>query len=202
MMSRVLLAALLATATAVVQAESRLSAAASGALTTSAKLNVQITVPRILFLQVGATGATVNTLTFGVGTTGFTGALPQTNVVPTGTPPFTSTATTAGDDDGTSDGRITARLWTNNGTATLSCAAAPLVSGANTIALSAIAVSAGTGTLAHPGATLACGAASNTSVGAAGVNDLSSNWTYSYAPAVAPPAGQYTTQVTYTATQP
>ena len=184
-----------------VQAESRITTVTAGstALSTTAKLNIAVSVPRILYLRVGDAGATVNTVTFTAGLTGVT--LPTADTVYAGTPPVGVGTITAADNNGTSDGAVGVQLWTNNGSANLNCAGAALTSGANTIPLSAITVTslATGGSLAHPGANLACTSAAR---GSAGTNNLSDTWTFAYAPATLPPAGSYTTVVTYTASQP
>jgi hypothetical protein len=182
-------------------AESHVSAisAATSAVATTAHLNVSVSVPRILYLRVGTAGATVNTVTFGVGLGGLT--VPTADAVYAGTVPVGIGTVTRADNNGASDGRIAVRLWTNNGTANLTCSGAPLTAGTNTLPLSAITVtSAGTGTLAHPGTSLACASVVR---GTAGTNDLTDTWTYAFAaPSGLPAAGRYTTQVTYTASQP
>jgi hypothetical protein len=186
----------------VAHAESRISAidgATTGPMATTAKLNFKVVVPKILFLRVGALGATVNNVTFTVGLTGALATLPVADAVYGGALPPAFTSSVA-DDEGASDGAITVGLWTNNGSSTLSCAGSALTSGTNTIALSNVTVAnAGTGTLSHPGASLACTSGSR---GAAGVNNLADTWTFAYAPTVLPAAGNYTTTVTYTASQP
>ena len=185
-----------------VHAESRVTAVSSGttALSTTSKLNVSVSVPRILYLRVGDAGATINSVTFTVGLTGLT-PLPQNDVVYSGAMPVGVGAISVADTNGTSDGQVAVQLWTNNGTANLNCSGAALTSGTNTIALSQITVtSAAAGTLGHPGGSLACTSATR---GSAGVNNLSDTWTYAYtAPATLPAAGNYTTQITYTASQP
>lgn len=184
-------------------AESRITAvpATTTNLSATAKLNIAVNVPRILYLRVGGAGATVNQVTFTVGLGGGLSTLPQTDVVfgTAFTAPSLGT-TTAADDVGASDGQIPVQLWTNNGTTNLTCSGNDLTSGANTIPKADIGVtSASGGSLAHPGTTLAC---SSVARGAAGVNDLSDTWTFSYAPSTLPPAGNYQTQITYTASQP
>ena len=183
------------------RAESRITTVTAGttALSTTAKLNFAVSVPRILYLRVGDAGATINTVTFTAGLTGVT--LPTADSVYAGAPPLGVGTIAATDNNGTSDGAVAVQLWTNNGSANLNCAGAALTSGANTIPLSAITVTslATGGSLAHPGSSLACTSAAR---GSAGTNNLSDTWTFAYAPATLPPAGSYTTVVTYTASQP
>lgn len=200
MMKKALLASLLAMIAGQAAAESRISAVITGAMSTTSKLNFAVNVPKILYLRVGDTGATINTVTFTLGLTGL-GAVPVSDAMFSGTMPPAAPTTSVADNNGTTtDGAVAVQLWTNNGTSSLTCSGAALTSGANTIALTNITVTnAGAGTLAHPGANLACAAASR---GAAGTNNLSDTWTFAYAPAALPAPGSYTTQVTYTASQP
>lgn len=182
-------------------AESRITTvtAPTTALSTTARLNFAVNVPRILYLRVGDAGVTVNTVTFTAGLTGVT--VPTTDTVTAAAPPVGLGTISVADTNGASDGQIGVQLWTNNGTANLTCAGTPLTSGANTIPLSAIAVTslASGGSLAHPGSSLACTSAAR---GSAGTNNLTDTWTFAYAPASLPTAGAYTTVVTYTASQP
>ena len=114
-------------------------------------------------------------------------------------PPALGTVTVT-DTNGACDGQVAVQLWTNNGTSSLSCAGAALTAGASTIPLTDITVTSTVGgTLGHPGANLGCTAAAR---GSAGVNNLADVWTFGYAPSALPVAGSYTTQVTYTASQP
>jgi hypothetical protein len=175
-------------------AESRITAVpgtATGAISATARLDFSILVPKILYLKVGTAGAAIDAVQFAVSLTGIT--VPSSDAVFAGPPSgaFTSVGTNTS---------VGVNLWTNNGSANLNCAGAALTSGSNSIALSSITVSNATGGgLGHPGASLACTSASR---GSAGFNNLSDTWTFAYAPATLPAAGNYTTQVTYTASQP
>ncbi len=183
-------------------AESRITAvpATTTNLTATAKLNIAVNVPRILYLRVGDAGATVNTVTFNVGLGGPLSTLPQTDAVFGGSLPPSLGTTTVADDSGASDGQVPVQLWTNNGTTNLTCSGNDLTSGASSIPKSDVSVtSSAGGSLAHPGASLACTSAAR---GVAGVNALSDTWTYAFAPVAMPPAGNYQTQITYTASQP
>ncbi len=175
-------------------AESRITAlpgTATGAMSATARLDFQILVPKILYLKVGTAGAAIDTVQFSVGLTGIT--VPTNDAVFAGPPSGAFTTTATGN-------AVGVNLWTNNGSATLGCAGAALTSGSNSIALTAITVTnAAAGGLAHPGGSLACTTANR---GSAGFNNLSDTWTFAYAPATLPAAGNYTTQVTYTATNP
>jgi len=189
-----------AIAAGVAFAESRITVTgATGTnLSATARLNVAVAVPKVLYLRVGDTGSNINTVTLTLGLAG--GLSAQNDQVFAGAVPIGAGTATATDDNGTSDGAVSVQLWTNNGSASLGCSGAALTSGANTIPLTDITVSsAGGGTLAHPGANLACSSAAR---GSAGVNNLSDSWTFAYAPAALPPGGNYTTTITYTASQP
>jgi hypothetical protein len=175
-------------------AESRITAVAgtaTGTMSTTARLDFQVVVPKILYLKVGTAGATVDNVRFDISLTGIT--VPSNDVVFAGPVDGSFTSSATGNSVGVN-------LWTNNGSASLNCSGSALASGSNTIALSNITVTnASAGALAHPGTSLACVSASR---GTAGFNNLSDTWTFAYAPTVLPAAGNYTTQVTYTASQP
>ncbi len=185
-------------------AESRVSTIAGGnpstAMSASARISVNVLVPKVLYLRVGDPGAAINQFRIELSFLGMT--IPSSNAVFTTTPSAAVRASTISDTDGNGlPGRVAARLWTNNGSAQLSCSGAPLTSGANTEPLSAIQAGSwfSTDTLPHPGTTLAC---PPTSVGSAGVNDLNSSWFYYINAGQFLMPGNYTTRVTYTASQP
>lgn len=197
MFKRLAVVAALALVASGVQAESRISANATGAaMNTTAALKVSVAVPRILYLRVGDAGATVNTVNFTVGAAGLT--LPVANAVQS-TVPGTGTITALSDEAGATTGAVTSRLWTNNGTTTLTCSSTNIAAGSVNLNKTEFTV-ATSGTLPHPGSDLACSGSSGP-LGAAGVNDLTGTWTYSYVPALLPAAGTYTGTVTYTAAQ-
>ena len=181
-------------------ARSSLSArATSGSQQANAALDVRVQVPRILYFRIGSPGTQVNTVTFDLRLAAPLNTLPDNNMVYGGALAPTLGTPRRADDDGASNGNVAVRLWTNNGSVSLDCAAAPLTSGTHTIPLSEIAVTSSNNALAHPGGTLACAARS---VGATGTNNLSANWRFRYRPLALPPAGSYSTTVTYTASQP
>ena len=183
-------------------AESRITAVPSTttSLSATARLNFAVNVPRVLYLRVGDAGATINTVNFNGGLSGSLATLPVSDQVFSGALPPALGTITATDNNGASDGQVAVQLWTNNGTANLTCSGAALTAGAATIPLSDITVTSTVGgTLGHPGANLGCTAAAR---GSAGVNNLADVWTFGYAPSALPVAGSYTTQVTYTASQP
>jgi hypothetical protein len=176
----------------------------AGALTASARLDFQITVPKILFLQVGtgtamATNAAINQIAFTV---------PAANV---GDSSVIAATAASGD---LTNGAVTARVIGNNGTITLtSTTAGALGNGAgDTISYGQIATAVATLTsataLAHP--TLADGATTTTTVvpPSGKVVNRDARWTYTYRNQAVVPPGTYggvntnNSRVTYTATMP
>lgn len=149
-------------------AESRITAVPSTttSLSATARLNFAVNVPRVLYLRVGDAGATINTVNFNVGLSGSLATLPVSDQVFSGALPPALGTITATDNNGASDGQVAVQLWTNNGTANLTCSGAALTAGAATIPLSDITVTSTVGgTLGHPGANLGCTAAARGSAG-------------------------------------
>lgn len=187
------------------RAESHVTAVAAPAasLSTTSRLAIAVNVPKILYLRVGNAGATVNTVTMTVGVAAASGLnpLPRNDVMFSGAVPIGMGTVTRADNDGASNGTVAAQLWTNNGSATLTCTGAPLSDGSRTIPLTRVVVtSSAGGSLAHPGGNLGC---TTVTRGTSGTNNLSSNWSYTLsATGGLPTAGSYTTQITYVASQP
>ncbi|MDR6857667.1 hypothetical protein [Variovorax guangxiensis] len=208
-----LVTALAAIAPLAAQAESNF-VTGTGALSASAKLDFVITIPKVLFLQVGtgtsnANNTTVNDITF---------AVPAGNVGN-----GTAVAGTGGDLAG---GGVTVRVLGNSGTVSLgNTVTGPLSSGTAgnpTVPWSDIVVTAGalatatTGftnaAIAHPAFnTAAAGGASATPTTLAASGGLvrrEGSWTFAYANTATLPAGTYGNTVanngtvTYTATAP
>jgi hypothetical protein len=185
------------------QAGSSFQTAASGTLTGSVGLDFQVTIPKVLFLQVGtgtanANNATVNLIDFTVSAAN----------VGSGTP--VAASATAGD---LGNGTVTAKVMGNNGAVTFtSTTAGALGNGAgDSISYSQITTSVATLTsataLAHP--TLADGATTTTTVPATGkIVNRDAKWTFSYANTAAVAPGTYggvntnNSRVTYTASMP
>jgi hypothetical protein len=175
----------------------------AGTLTGSARLDFQVTIPKVLFLQVGtgtanAANATVNLIDFTVAAAN----------VGSGTAVAASAA--AGD---LGNGTVTAKVLGNNGAVTLtSTTAGALGNGAgDTISFTQITAAATVLTsatpLAHP--TLVDGATTTTTVPAAGkIVNRDARWTFSYANTATVPPGTYggvnanNGRVTYTASMP
>lgn len=174
----------------------------NGAGSASAKLDFQITIPRVLFLQVG-------TGNFGADVT----TVDKIDFAPTATEVINATTPIAGTGGNLTGGAVTARLFGNNGGITLSSTTLGALNngGADTISWSEIstAVAPVSGTLAHP--TLAdTGSPSVTPAPNVGtkVTNLHSTWTFSYLNTAGAAAGTYggvntrNGRVTYTAAMP
>ena len=187
------------------QAESATVSAATGPLTTSARLDFRITVPKVLFLRVGTGGlygAAANTT---VDLIDFT--VPAANLGD-----GTVVAGTGGD---LGAGAVTALLRSNAGNVTLTANTLGAIgNGAgDTIPWTQIAVASANlatptfaNTLPHSVALPATGASANFAPAAvAKVTNVGSQWTYSYLNAATVPAGTYggvntnNGRVTYTA---
>ncbi len=168
----------------------------------SAKLDFQITIPRVLFLQVG-------TGTFGVDVT----TVNKIDFAPTATDVITPTTPISGTGGDLTGGAVTACLFGNDGQISLTS----LTSGAlenddgDTISWNQISttVTPDIGTLAHP--TLADGASSPVTPTpniSTKVTNLHSSWTYKYLNPATAAAGTYggvdtnNSRVTYTAAMP
>ncbi|MEI2454529.1 MULTISPECIES: hypothetical protein [Lysobacter] len=196
-----LAAALLAGAPLLAQAESQYSTGAGSPLTASAKLDFQITIPKILFLRVGSgadytSTATVNQIAF---------AVPAANV---GNGAAVAATATSGD---LGNGEVTAKVVGNNGNITLGATAlGALSNGAagDTISYSQIATASDTAALPAP--VLTDGASTPLTIAPASgkVVNRSARWTYTYlnnnvvAPGVYGGVNANNSRVTYTASMP
>lgn len=200
-----LAATLLAGLPLLAQAESQYSTGTASPITATARLDFQITVPKILFLRVGAGAdysntATINQIAF---------AVPAANL---GNGAAVAATAASGD---LGNGQVTAKLVGNNGTIALSSSTVgALGNGAgDSISYSQIQTSVATNTtataLAAP--TLADGAVTSNNVvpnvGSKVVN-LDAKWTYAYANGAVVAPGTYggtninNSRVTYTASMP
>ncbi|GAA4353509.1 hypothetical protein GCM10023165_43790 [Variovorax defluvii] len=211
-MTRLLLvAALAALAPLAALAESSFtSTTGSGGLSTSAKLDFTITVPKVLFLQVGTGGP------------GFTGNAAVDNIafdVPAGS---VGTGTTVSGTNGDqTNGAVTIRVLGNSGTVTLNNAVTGPISdgGAITVPWSQIAVASaplGSTTpgfdnfsgIAHPLFSASSGNGTATTLAATGgLVRREGKWTFSYLNGATLPSGTYGGsanggRVIYTATAP
>jgi hypothetical protein len=185
-------AGLLAFAPTRVQAE-QTAVTGAGILTTNARLDFRVVIPRFLRFRVGAAGAAINCLNFApaAAAVGDSTVVTATNVV----------GCTGGD---IAVGQVTALVQANAGniTLTFNTPATGLANGANVMNFNQIAV-ANAG-IAHP-ATLANGVGNAVTVlvaPASGVVNTAGSWTYTYLNTTVPAAGTFTGQVTYVATSP
>lgn len=173
-----------------------------GAGTASAKLDFQITIPRVLFLQVG-------TGTFGVDNT----TVDLIEFAPTAADVINAASPISGTGGNLTGGAVTARLFGNAGAITLTSQTSGALNngGADSISWSEISttVAAISGTLPHP--TLADTGAPSVNpaiTNGTKVTNLHSSWTYAYSNPAAAAAGTYggvninNGRVTYTAAMP
>ena len=185
-------------------AESNINTGAGSPITASARLDFQITIPKVLFLQVGAgtnmaANATINQIAFSV---------PAANVGD-----GVAIAATAGSGD-LGNGQVTAKVIGNNGTITFtSTTAGALGNGAgDTISFADIATAVAANTSATPLAHPALVDASTTTVtltpASGKVINRDAKWTYTYANTSVAAPGTYggvntnNSRVTYTASMP
>lgn len=204
LLSKTLLTAVvLAGAPMLAQAESTFTTGAGTPITATAHVDFQITVPKILYLRVGAgnnyaTLGTVNLIDF---------AVPATQVGIGG--PIAATAV-SGD---LGNGTVTARVIGNNGNVTLtSTTLGALGNGSgDTISYGQISTAAAvlTSAVALPAPALADGTTTTTTVTAVSkIVDRDAQWTYSYLNGAPVAPGTYggvnvnNGRVTYTASMP
>lgn len=181
-----------------VHAESVVSTGA-GALSAAARLDFRVTIPKVLFLQVG-TGTMMATNTAGINLIDF--------VVPAGSAGTgTPIAATAGSGD-VGNGTVTARIRSNGGAITLVTATTgALTSGTDTLAFTQIGASAAAGATPNlfSAPALTNGSASAVvPVTGGSITDRDALWTFSYLNAALVPPGTYggtatNGRVTYTA---
>ena len=198
--------ALAAVAPLMAHAESDIAGgAANAAITATAHLDFQVTIPKVLFLQVGAgtnmaANATVNQIAFNV---------PAANVGD-----GTAIAASAASGD-LGNGQVTAKVVGNNGTIALSSSTLGALGNGlgDTISFADIATAVAANTsgtpLAHPA--LADGATTTVSLTpttGGKVVSQDARWTYTYRNTAVAPPGTYggvnaqNSRVTYTASMP
>jgi hypothetical protein len=200
-----LTAAVLAGTPMLAQAESTFTTGTGTPITAAARVDFTITVPKILFLQVGtgtanATNPTINLITFNV---------PAANVGDSSV-----IAATAGSGDLT-NGTVTAKVLGNNGTVTLTSSTVGALNNGvagDTISYSQIATAAATLTSATalPAPALADGATTTLTIAPATgkLVNRDARWTYTYlnnnvaAPGTYGGIGVNNGRVTYTASMP
>lgn len=171
------------------QAESDLNPGPSGPLATSAHLGFRVTVPRTLFLRIGAgtnfaDNAAVSRVTFAM-----TAAQIGSGAA------VAATAPAAG---------IVATVRANGGDVTLSAqgVAGGLANGAQRIAWSQIVPSISAGTLPNPAIGNGVPGPASTLLALAGVVNQSATYRFTYANGAPVAAGTYNGRVTYTAALP
>jgi hypothetical protein len=180
----------------------------AAALTATAKVDFQITIPKVLYLRVG-TGSAYPTTLSSVGTVDLLSFTPGAGVVGNGT----AVAGTGGDLTG---GVETAAIISNSGNVTLNATATGALSdGAagdsinySQITTTAAALTAGYTLLPAPVLANATSANVVLTAPATKVITADAKWTFAYANTTTPPAGTYggvntnNGRVTYTATMP
>lgn len=168
----------------------------SGSGSATARLDLRVVIPRVLFLGVGtgsgtplASNAAVDALTFDYSTNPLdvgAGALaPAGSITNTGPTPAGAS--------------IPVRVFGNNGQVTITATnPAVLTSGSDTIPFTELSVASSNAALAAP----AFGGGTSLPTLAGRVTNQTANWTYSYANSTTPAFGTYEGRVTYTATMP
>lgn len=158
----------------------------------TARLDIRVIIPRVLFLAVGTgeagttTNATIDTLTFD----------------------YTPTPAAVGSGTASAGQAVNVRVRGNNGQVALTAATTGALTNAtaDTIAWSEIAVTSDQPTLPTPTIPLTgTGAGSNVTLNAGKVTDRSAVWTYAYRNTAVVAPGTYGTtngRVTYTASMP
>lgn len=171
------------------------NSAGTGTVIATARVNLSVSVPKLILLKVGTAGATVDTLSWTLGY-----SIPATPTVPAVT--GDSVGVTWNGAAPTSPAManpaaLAVSAWTNAATtSTVNCAMGAWTGPAGGPANADFTV-ATTGTLTHPGANLNACAATNFAKNVVATG----TWTYSLGGTPSGwPAGSYTNVVTYTAT--
>jgi hypothetical protein len=173
----------------------------AGALSTAAKVDIQVVIPRFLQFQVGTAGATVDQITFNMSSAAAS---------------VGNSVAQAGTGGNLGAGAVTVNVKANSGQVTITptnnSAGAGLGNGTagQTIAYTEIlTASSAAGTLPAPVLSNAGGTAVTPTLSAGAVTNRTATWTYTYANTTVPNAGTYGTggtatggRVTYTATTP
>jgi hypothetical protein len=178
-----------------------------GALSATARVSFQVTIPKILYLRIG-TGTAYPTTLGNLGTINLLSFSPSAAVLGNGTP-------VAGSGGDLTGGVETAAIISNSGNVTLNATASgALGDGAGDsisytqISTAASALTAGYTLLAAPTLTNATTSNIVLTAPATKVIKADARWTYSYANGAAPPAGTYggvnvhNSRVVYTAAMP
>ena len=180
-------------------AESSIVFGGAGSFSTSARLDFAIVVPRFLQFRVGATGATIDQISFNVAAANVGSGAPQ--------------AGTGGD---LGAGTVTVSIRANAGQVTITptnnsggLGLRNGVAGQTIPYTEILTASSAAATLPAPALSNAGGTAVTPALSAGTVTNRSATWTYSYANTTVPNAGTYGTggtgsggRVTYTASSP
>ncbi|MDP9912245.1 hypothetical protein J2W27_004371 [Variovorax boronicumulans] len=201
LLSRALLA-LAALSALVAAASAEETSDTSSPYSTTARLDFTVTIDKFIYLRIGPTGGTIATVGFAL-----TPSIPAVPTVPTngngvavpwngGAPVFVLASTNA---------VLPVEVRSNAGSVTLRAnVTAPLTSGSNTIAMTAVTISSDNAGLPAPPVPAS---GSGTAVNVAGtafsnlVTQQTANWTFAFAPSN-PPAGLYSGQIGFTASAP
>jgi hypothetical protein len=167
-----------------------------GAGNASARLDLRVVIPRVLFLGVGsgaalplANNASINALTFDY----------TTNPLDVGAGPTALAASITNDGPSPAGNAIPVRVFGNDGQITITATnPVNLTSGTDSIPFTELTVATSNGALPAPG--FSGGTSQPTMVGR--VTNQTANWQYAYANTTTPAFGNYSGRVTYTATMP
>lgn len=171
------------------------NAAGAGTVLATARVNLSVTVPKLILLKVGTAGATIDTLSWTLGY-----SIPATPTVPSVTGDSVAVTWNGAAPTSpamTNPAALAVSAWTNAATtSTVNCAMGAWTGPAGGPANADFAI-ATTGTLTHPGLNLnACAATTF-------AKNVVATGTWAYSLGGTPsgwPAGTYTNTITYTAT--
>jgi hypothetical protein len=170
-------------------AESTFVTGTGSPITTTARVDFQITIPKFLTLQVGSAGATIDTIAFAPTATDLINGNPVDGTGGNAGPSGVSTVVRG-----------------NNGTVSLVAnTPGPLLSGLDSIDWSEITT--GTSSAGLPAPSIVSGGPGSTASVVANlaggrVTNQSATWTYQFLNSTVAPQGTYTGRVTYTASMP
>ena len=174
----------------------------------TARVNVRVTVPKIVILRVGAADATISDVNFTVGVTPAVTGAPGNSLAYSGAIPPSLATTVATTNPTTTAGMLVTGAWTNvSGGANLTCALTALAGATAFAAGATVGGVPGTDdikvvgtTPAHPGASLTqCNGTASSRIAA--LSALSGTFTYSTSfTATSISSGTFGNVVTYTAT--
>ena len=183
------LALALAGVTLSVQAESDINNSAGAAISASARLDMRVTVPRILFLRIGrgtnfADSTLIDRVTFTVSAANVGSGLPIAGT--------------------NSAGPLVARVLGNSGNVSFRAngAVGGLAKGARRIPWTQIVATTSGGSLPHPLIGNGVAGAASTLTTVAGVVNQTSTWTFAYSNSNPVEFGTYNGRVRYTASVP